>query len=142
MLSAVLSLVRERVREKKLHLEFACPLDIGWIVADQRRLKQVMFNLIGNAVKFTPPGGSITVGAERQGAELLLTVADSGPGIPQHDQARVFDSFVRTVHNSGAGLGLALVRRFVELHGGQVELKSEAGQGTLVSVRLPTGTPG
>lgn len=139
MLSAVLSLVRERVREKKLQLDFTCPLDIGWIVADQRRLKQVMFNLIGNAVKFTPPGGSITVGAERQGSELRLVVADSGPGIPVQDQARVFDSFVRTVHNSGAGLGLALVRRFVELHGGQVELKSEAGQGTLVTVRLPTG---
>ncbi|MGE5475777.1 MAG: ATP-binding protein [Bacteroidales bacterium] len=142
MLSAVLSLVRERVREKKLQLDFACPLDIGWIVADQRRLKQVMFNLIGNAVKFTPPGGSITVGAERQGSELLLTVADTGPGIPPQDQSRVFDSFVRTVHNSGAGLGLALVRRFVELHGGQVELKSEADQGTLVTVRLPAGAGG
>jgi len=139
MLSAVLSLVRERVREKKLALEFTCPLDIGWIVADQRRLKQVMFNLIGNAVKFTPSGGSITVGAERQGGEILLTVVDTGPGISQEDQARVFDSFVRTVHNSGAGLGLALVRSFVELHGGQVELKSEAGQGTTVTVRLPTG---
>ncbi|MGE5516502.1 MAG: ATP-binding protein [Bacteroidota bacterium] len=139
MLSSVLSLVRERVREKKLQLDFTCPLDIGWIVADQRRLKQVMFNVIGNAVKFTPPGGSITVGAERQGGELRLTVADSGPGIPQQDQARVFASFVRTVHNSGAGLGLALVRRFVELHGGQVELKSDTGQGTLVTVRLPTG---
>lgn len=142
MLSAVLSLVRERVREKKLQLDFTCPLEIGWIVADQRRLKQVMFNLIGNAVKFTPSGGSITVGAERQGGEVLLTVADTGPGIPAQDQARVFDSFVRTVHNSGAGLGLALVRRFVELHGGRVELKSGAGQGTLVTVRLPTGAGG
>lgn len=139
MLSSVLSLVRERVREKKLQLEFTCPLDIGWIVADQRRLKQVMFNLIGNAVKFTPQGGAITVGAERQDGELVLTVTDSGPGIPAHEQARVFDSFVRTVHNSGAGLGLALVRRFVELHGGQVELKSDSGSGTMVKVRLPAG---
>lgn len=142
MLSSVLSLVRERVREKKLQLDFTCPLDIGWIVADQRRLKQVMFNLIGNAVKFTPPGGSITVGAERRDGELQLVVADTGPGIPPADQGRVFDSFVRTVHNSGAGLGLALVRRFVELHGGQVELKSPAGQGTTVVVRLPTGAGG
>ncbi|WP_241003885.1 PAS domain-containing sensor histidine kinase [Magnetospirillum aberrantis] len=140
MLSSVLSLVRERVREKKLQLDFTCPLDVGWIVADQRRLKQVMFNLIGNAVKFTPPGGAITVGAERQDGELRLVVADTGPGIPPADQARVFESFVRTVHNSGAGLGLSLVRRFVELHGGKVELKSEAGQGTTIVVRLPTGT--
>jgi len=139
MLSAVLSLVRERVRQKKLALEFACPLDIGWIVADQRRLKQVMFSLIGNAVKFTPQGGAITVGAERQDGELVLTVADSGPGIPAEEQARVFDSFVRTRPEEGAGLGLALVRRFVELHGGQVELKSAAGEGTVVKVRLPVG---
>ncbi len=139
MLSAVLSLVRERVRQKKLQLEFTCPLDIGWIVADHRRLKQAMFNLIGNAVKFTPQGGAITVGAERQGGELVLTVADSGPGIPPEEQARVFDSFVRTRPEDGAGLGLALVRRFVELHGGQVELKSAAGEGTVVKVRLPVG---
>lgn len=140
MLSAVLSLVRERLREKKLQLEFTCPLDIGWIVADQRRLKQAMFNLVGNAVKFTPPGGTITVGAERLEAELVLVVADSGPGIPAEQQAGVFDSFVRGNSDSGAGLGLALVRRFVELHGGQVELKSPPDGGTVVTVRLPTGT--
>ncbi|CAA7621598.1 PAS domain-containing sensor histidine kinase [Magnetospirillum sp. UT-4] len=142
LLSSVLGLVRERVREKKLTLDFACPLDIGWIVADQRRLKQVMFNLVGNAVKFTPNGGAITVGAARDGAEVILTVTDSGPGISPEDQARVFDSFVRTAPDTGqggAGLGLALVRRFVELHGGRVELKSLAGQGTTVTIRLPVG---
>lgn len=142
MLSAVLSLVRERVREKRLQLEFVCAQDLGWIVADQRRLKQVMFNLIGNAVKFTPPGGAITVGAERHGGELALTVTDTGPGIPAHEQVRVFNSFVRTAPQAGAGLGLALVRRFVELHGGQVELNSAPGQGTTVVVRLPTGAGG
>lgn len=138
MLASVLSLVRERVREKKIQLDFQCPLDIGWVVADQRRLRQVMFNLIGNAVKYTPQGGSVTVGAERVAGELVLTVVDTGPGIPLAAQARVFDSFFRG-EGGDSGLGLALVRRFVELHGGRVELKSAPGQGTVVSVRLPTG---
>jgi signal transduction histidine kinase len=141
MLASVLSLVRERVREKKLQLDFQCPLDLGWIVADQRRLRQVMFNLIGNAVKFTPQGGAITVAAERIDGELVLSVADSGPGIPLAEQERVFDSFVSGTAEGtgGAGLGLALVRRFVELHGGRVALKSAPGDGTRVTVRLPTG---
>lgn len=141
MLASVLALVRERVREKKQQLDFDCPLDIGWIVADQRRLRQVMFNLIGNAVKYTPNGGAITVSARRRDGEVALTVADTGPGIPPEDMERVFDSFVRTIHDGqdGAGLGLALVRRFVELHGGTVELESQPGQGTVVTVRLPAG---
>ncbi|WP_254431070.1 PAS domain-containing sensor histidine kinase [Magnetospirillum sp. LM-5] len=138
MLASVLGLVKERVREKKLVLDFDCPLDIGWIIADQRRLRQVMFNLIGNAVKFTPSGGSITVSALRDGAELVLTVADTGPGISATDQGRVFDSFTRTAAD-GAGLGLTLVHRFVDLHGGRVALASAEGQGTIVTVRLPTG---
>lgn len=142
MLGGVLSLVRERVREKKLGLDFDCPLDIGWIVADERRLKQVLFNLVGNAVKYTPAGGTVTVRAGREGAELVLTVGDSGPGIPLADQARVFDSFVSISHEDGtqgAGLGLALVRRFVELHGGRIDLRSNAAEGTWVTVRLPAG---
>ena len=138
MLASVLGLVRERVREKKLSLDFDCPLDIGWIIADQRRLRQVMFNLIGNAVKFTPAGGAVTVKAGRDGAELVLEVADTGTGIPAEDQARVFDSFTRGA-SDGAGLGLTLVNRFVALHGGRVELLSDAGTGTRVTVRLPAG---
>jgi signal transduction histidine kinase len=143
MLSAVLGLVRERVRERKLGLEFDCPLDIGWMVADERRLKQVLFNLVGNAVKFTPVGGRVTVTALRRPDELAFTVADSGPGIPEEEQARVFDSFVHGrqpgAAQGGAGLGLALVKRFVELHGGRIELASKPGEGTTVTVRLPTG---
>ncbi len=138
MLSAVLALVRERVREKKLTLDVRCPLDIGWIVADQRRLKQVMYNLISNAAKFTPPGGTITVSAQRTEGELALAVSDTGPGIPAAEQAQVFDSFVRGGDSHGPGLGLALVKRFVELHGGRVALESCPEGGTTVTVRLPT----
>jgi len=142
MLSAVLSLVRERLREKKQQLDFACPLDIGWIVADERRVKQVMLSLIGNAAKFTQAGGAITVAAERRDGELVLTVADNGPGIPEAVRSRVFDSFARGPQpegQAGSGLGLALVKLFVELHGGRIDLESADDHGTLITVRLPTG---
>ncbi|MBI5164650.1 MAG: PAS-domain containing protein [Magnetospirillum sp.] len=143
LLADVLSLVRERVREKKLALDFDCPLDIGWIVADRRRLKQVLFGLVGNAVKFTPAGGAITVSAASGDGELAVTVADNGPGFADPAQARLFDSFSHGPEpEAGAGLGLALVKRFVELHGGWVELKSAPGAGTAVTVRLPVGEAG
>ncbi len=127
MLSAVLGLVRERVRERKLSLDFDCPLDIGWIVGDERRLRQVLFNLIGTAIKLTPAGGRVTVRAERRADELAFVVADSGPGQTEDERGRLFG-------------GLTLVERFVELHGGRIELASRPGEGTSVTVRLPTGT--
>ena len=147
MLSAVLGLVRERVREKKLSLDFDCPLDMGWIVADELRLKQVLFNLIGNAVKNSPSGGRVAVSAARRKAEIAFTIADSGSGMTVEEQERVFggDSYRRrsdVVPAGGgpaAGLGLALVERFVDLHGGRMEVASAPGEGTTVTVRLPTG---
>ena len=142
LLVSVLSLIRERVREKKLTLDFQCPLDVGWVVGDRRRLKQVMFNLLVNAIKYTPMGGQIAVSAERNEGDVIFRVADSGVGITADDQKRVFDSFTRVRCNDaqdGAGLGLALVRSFVRLHGGQVDLDSVLGQGTVVTVRLPGG---
>ncbi|OAN50197.1 histidine kinase [Paramagnetospirillum marisnigri] len=147
MLSAVLGLVRERVREKKLSLDFDCALNIGWIVADERRLKQVLFNLIGNAVKDSPSGGRVLVRAERRGAEIAFTIADSGPGMTPEDKARLFDGdayrrrseVVPVGGGPAAGLGLALVERFVDLHGGRMEVATAPGEGTTVTVRLPSG---
>jgi len=123
LLTAVLGLVRERLREKKLALDFDCPLDIGWLVADERRLKQVLFNLIGTAIKRAPLGGRIAVRAERRSAEIAFVVSD-GAGEPMGE----------------AGPGLALVERFVERHGGRVETAFTAADGSVVTVRLPTGT--
>ena len=142
MLSAVLGLVRERLREKKVTLDFDCPLDIGWIVADGRRLKQVMFSLLGNAIKDTPAGGKVSVKAERRSAELAFLVGDSGPGMTEAERIHAFGGFThgRRADRVPAGLGLTLVERFVELHGGRVEVDSHAGTGTTVTVRLPTGT--
>ena len=142
MLKSVLSLVRERARQKKLHLECDCPPDIGMIVADDRRLKQALFNILSNAVKFTPNGGNVVVSARRLGDEIVLTTTDSGVGISEADQERVFDRFERGSHpearRAGAGLGLSLVKSFVEMHGGRVELESQPDHGTKVRCTLPS----
>ena len=152
MLTAVLRLTRERLREKRLQLNFDCPLDIGWMVADERRIRQVLFNLLSNAVKFTPAQGQVTLAAQRgaDGDAVLFTVADTGRGIAPEEQDRVFGSFVRgpapragdDIAQSGAGLGLSLVKSFVELHGGHVEVISVLGEGTTVIVHLPAGGNG
>lgn len=139
-LIAILALVRERTRRQNLSLEFQCPADIGWIVADERRIKQVLFNLMSNAIKFTPSGGAITLGARRQGDQVVLWVKDTGQGIPAEDRERVFEKFQKSragARQPGAGLGLALVRSFIELHGGRVELDSAPERGTTVTCWLP-----
>jgi len=139
MLQAVISLTRERARSRGLELALRCPAQIGAIEADERRLKQALFNLISNAIKFTPPGGAIGIEAQRCGGDLLLTVADTGVGIAPADQARVFEKFVRGERQAGSGLGLSLVRSLVELHGGTVEIESAPGRGTRLICRLPAG---
>jgi signal transduction histidine kinase len=108
--------------------------------ADRDRLLQVFENLIGNAIKFTPPGGSITVGAARQGTDVLFWVRDTGPGIDIGDQPHVFDRFwqARTKKRGGAGLGLLIVRGIVEAHGGRVWVESALGEGSTFRFTIPT----
>ena len=136
MLKAVLALTRGRAKSRELEIELSCPPDIGAIAADELRLKQALFNLISNAIKFTPPGGAIRIEAKRRESELLLSVADSG--IPPPDQARMFEEFERGTPRSGAGLGLSLVKSLIDLHGGAVSIDSAAGRGTIITCRLPT----
>jgi signal transduction histidine kinase len=114
--------------------------EIGWIMADGRRIRQVIFNLLSNAFKFTPQGGSITLSAAIVDGEVQIAVADSGPGIAPEVKANVFDRFAakgRTGQPAGAGLGLALVKRFIELHEGWVEIESTSDHGTTVRCHLP-----
>jgi signal transduction histidine kinase len=142
LLNSVLGLVHERARQKKLTIECDCPPDIGAMVADERRLKQALFNILSNAVKFTPDDGDIVVSARRQGDEIVLTTSDSGEGISSADRDRVFAKFERgnsvEARRSGAGLGLSLVKSFVEMHGGKVALESEPEVGTSVICTLPS----
>jgi signal transduction histidine kinase len=129
----------KRAQEGKLSLELKLEEGLGRIQADERRVKQVVFNLLQNAIAFTPPGGRVTVSASRSGSELRLTVADTGQGIAPRAQATVFDRFEAKGSDGrrGAGLGLSLVKSFVQLHGGWVELESEPGKGTRVTCHLP-----
>jgi signal transduction histidine kinase len=135
-----MEVAQERANQAGLKTEIDCPDDIGTVAADAIRLRQAMFNLVSNAIQFTPAGGVITLSARRTDREMLLTVSDTGIGIAPEDQARVFERFERAHPNareSGTGLGLALVKSLIELHGGTVELDSEPGRGTSAICRLP-----
>jgi signal transduction histidine kinase len=141
MMVSVFNLSRDWARKQNQRIEFDCPGDIGQIVADERRLKQALFNLISNAVKFTPAGGHLRVSARRSDDAIAFTVADTGIGIPPEQHGNVFEKFARGKDGSGrfqgVGLGLALVRHIVELHGGTVDIASIPNQGTEVTCRIP-----
>jgi signal transduction histidine kinase len=139
LMASVLALTRERARKQNLELEFDCPHDLGAVIADEKRLKQALFSLLSNAIKFTPAGGTITLAASRGDGEIGLSVADTGVGIAEEHHVRVFDKFERgnpQARHSGAGLGLSLVKSFIELHGGRVEMVSQQGSGTRVTCWL------
>jgi signal transduction histidine kinase len=112
------------------------------IEADQRKLKQILFNLLSNAVKFTPTGGTVKVSAVKDQNYVEITVADSGIGIKEEDIQKLFHPFtqlesVYTKEYEGTGLGLALNRQLVELHGGRVWVSSEFGKGSRFSFTIP-----
>jgi len=123
-----------------LTFRFECNEAQGSFVADARRLKQVVFNLIANAFKYTPRGGLVTLGGRISGDEVRIFVADTGPGISADIMPSAFDRFSAkggAVARAGAGLGLTLVNQFIELHGGWVELESRSGGGTRVTCHIP-----
>ncbi len=137
MLQGVVSLSRERARSRGIDMKLCFSPDIGSIEGDERRLKQALFNLISNAIKFTPPGGAIRLEAERYGDELMLAVADTAPGLAAAGDVPIFERFAAGRGQAGSGLGLSLVRSLIELHGGEVEIGSAHGRGTRVICRLP-----
>src|SRR3990170_2344155 len=132
LLVGVVNLSRDWARKQGLVLEFDCPRDVGRLIGDERRLKQAVFNLMSNAIKFTPEGGTVALSARRAGDEFLVTVADTGIGITREDRERIFGPFERGtgpgVRRGGIGIGLALVKKFIELHGGRVEIESGPGE--------------
>src|SRR5258708_24008233 len=136
----VLSVMRPLADKKSQSLSKNC--QPGLVVrADSVRFKQVLMNLIGNAIKFTPKGGSIELGAHLAGGRVRVEVRDNGPGIPPAEQQRIFEAFYR-LHElgkktEGTGLGLAITHRLVELHGGELTLDSEVGKGSCFYFSLP-----
>ncbi|MFL6691245.1 MAG: PAS-domain containing protein [Alphaproteobacteria bacterium] len=132
--------LRQHVSSRDIAFTFDVAHDIGAAVLDQRRIRQVVFNLLSNALKYTPRGAAIALGAQIVGDDVQIYVSDSGPGIAAELQAKVFDRFeakARAGHRAGAGLGLALVNSFVRLHDGWVEIETAEGSGTLVRCHLP-----
>ena len=142
-LAGLLGLVRERARGRKLTLEFDCAPDLGWVTGDERRIRQAVLHLLGNAVTFTGPGGTVSLGAHRQGQGFEISVADTGAGIPKAELTRIRQGLERGAElegentQPGAGLGLSLVGRFMDLHGGSLKIKSTLKRGTTVSLTLP-----
>ena len=128
-------------KTKRLDLSFTVDDNVGRVFADGPKLKQVLLNLLGNAIKFTE-SGSVRVTAERQGAELRIAVRDTGIGVPPEDVERIFESFQQGKSGisgkyQGTGLGLAICRRLVEMHGGKIWVKSTPGQGSTFSFTIP-----
>ncbi len=127
-------------RQQMIDILIDCPSDLGTMEADEHRVKQVLFNLISNAIKYTPAGGNIALAAWKQDTWVVISVLDTGVGIPESDRERVFGKFEKSnahLRQAGAGLGLSLVKSFVELHGGRVEIFSDEKDGTRVSCFFP-----
>lgn len=139
LLKTVSDLFHSRAKDQGLKLEFKCSRQIGFLIGDESRLKQALFNLLSNAVKFTPHGGVVTLSAKKQDQAIMISVSDTGLGIAQKDQSRVFELFERAgteMTQQGAGLGLSLVKSLIELHGGWLTLSSQVDQGTTVTCYL------
>jgi signal transduction histidine kinase len=134
-------MVRERATRDGVHVALALPLDVDVVTGDERRVRQVIFNLLSNAVKFTPAGGAVDVRAAQLNGEVTVSVADTGPGLAPEDHDRVFEEFQQTEagveQREGSGLGLALSKRLVELHGGRIWVDSELGKGSTFVFTLP-----
>jgi len=142
-LASAMTLLRERAQRHSIALTLDADPQLGEIRADERKFKQIILNLLSNAVKFTPDGGRIEVRGRMAHGTLEVAVSDSGIGIANEDQEAVFDEFRQvgrpgTSKQEGTGLGLALTKRFVELHGGSIRLESALGKGSTFTFTLPS----
>jgi signal transduction histidine kinase len=141
-LSNAMTLIRERAQRHGIQLGMEVDPALGEFSGDERKFKQIMLNLLSNAVKFTPDGGKVDISAKRANGAVEVAVRDTGIGIAPEDQQAVFEEFRQVGRDhmrkaEGTGLGLALTKRFVELHGGAIRLHSTPGQGSTFTVSLP-----
>jgi signal transduction histidine kinase len=135
------SMVREQATTDGVQVALHANGALDVVTGDERRIRQVIFNLLSNAVKFTPSGGLVDVSATQRDGEVTVSVADTGPGIAAKDLDRIFEEFQQTEagarQREGTGLGLALSKRFVEMHGGRIWCDSELGKGSTFRFTLP-----
>jgi len=141
-IQAVVQALSEEAMERGVALDSVVPAENVDVRFDRERIVQLMTNLIGNALKFTPRGGGVSVRLEEDPDEVTIVVRDTGHGIPADELPRIFDRFYRGTNTgearaSGSGLGLAIVRSIVEMHGGRIDLTSEVGRGTEFRITLP-----
>ena len=137
-----LLLIRERASRHGIKLERIIDDRLGDFTGDERKVKQVLVNLLANAVKFTPEGGRIKVEARLGDSAVIVSVTDTGMGIAPEDQEAIFEEFRQVGSNysqkrEGTGLGLSLTRKFVEMHGGKIWVESEVGKGSTFTFTLP-----
>jgi two-component system phosphate regulon sensor histidine kinase PhoR len=142
LVESCLETARVVAAEKNIQIGFEAPRALPEIAADRRRIAEVLQNLLDNAVQYTQPGGRITVKAEAANDAVVLTVADSGIGIPKAEQARIFERFYRVDRArsrgaGGTGLGLAIAKHLVEAHGGRMWVESEVGRGSQFHFAVP-----
>ena len=134
------TLVRERASRKGVTVRIAVGAEVGLLRGDERKIRQVLLNLLSNAIKFTPEGGHIDVGAAVEDGTVEVSVSDTGVGIAPEDLEAVFEEFrqvgASAAKQEGTGLGLALSRKFIELHGGTIRVTSEVGAGSTFTFRL------
>ncbi len=133
---------RPRAEQNRLALDFACPADMPRVLGDANLLREVLQNLLDNAIQYTPPGGRIDVSAALSDGSAVVTVADTGIGIPEAEQARIFERFyrvdaARSRELGSTGLGLSIVKHIVEWHGGRVGLESAVGRGSRFYFSIP-----
>lgn len=139
-IAAVVEAAKDQLKDANITLTQSIDPDATNMVGDEKRIRQVLFNLVSNAIRFSDQGSSITIAARLQGADMVLEVADEGPGIPEDyllTARKPFESTAPTSGRRNVGLGLSIVDKFVELHNGSVEIHSRAGQGTRIVCRLP-----
>jgi signal transduction histidine kinase len=140
ILERAVSMFERQAREKSVALRVAIHDSVPAVFVDAERIVQVLTNLVGNAMKFTDAGGSITLEAAQQGSEVAITVSDTGAGIPAEHLPHVFERYWqarRTARKRGSGLGLAIARGIVEAHGGRIEAWSTLGKGSTFRFTVP-----
>jgi signal transduction histidine kinase len=142
-LDNALTLVRERATQYGITLTQTVGAGVGDIVADERKVKQILLNLLSNAVKFTPEGGRVDLTATAAEGAVAIAVTDTGVGIASEDHAAIFEEFRQVGSDDrkqeGTGLGLTLAKKFVELHGGRIWVDSHVGRGSTFTFSLPVG---
>jgi signal transduction histidine kinase len=147
LITDAVAVVLPHAAEKGVELRSRIAASLGPVDVDRHRIMQVVHNLLDNAIRHTPAGGTVTIGTDSHEGGVRLWVADTGPGIPPEEVDRVFDRFYRldtsrARSSGGSGLGLAIVKSLAEAHGGRVWVASEPGRGSTFTVMLPVAAAG